>query len=38
MKEIFGMERSKEYYKFIEANFHLGKDRVLEQWIDNLHH
>ena len=34
MKELFGAEKSKEYFKFIEANFKLGRDKIIEKWLD----
>ena len=33
MKEIFGSERSAEYFKFITENFHEGEAGIIEKWI-----
>ena len=33
MKELFGEEKSKELFKFIEENFHLGQEKIVEKWI-----
>lgn len=33
MKQIFGPERSSEYYKFINEHFEEGEDAILEKWI-----
>lgn len=34
MKDLFGPERSKQYFKFIENNFKLGQDAIIEKWIE----
>ena len=33
MKELFGEDKSKELFKFIEENFELGQERIVEKWI-----
>ena len=33
MKELFGQERSKELFKYIEENFELGQEKIVEKWI-----
>ena len=33
MKELFGEEKSKDLFKFIEENYDLGQDRIVEKWI-----
>ena len=33
MKELFGDEKSKELFNFIEVNFELGQDKMVEKWI-----
>ena len=33
MKEIFGNERSAEYFKFINENFQEGEAAIIEKWI-----
>lgn len=33
MKEMFGEGNGKEYFKFIEANFALGEQEILNKWI-----
>ena len=32
MKEIYGNEEAKIYYKFIEENFELGEERIIQKW------
>ena len=34
MKDIFGKDRSSEYYKFIEENMELDEDAIIEKWIN----
>ena len=34
MKDLFGVERSKEYFRFIEANFELGREAIIEKWLE----
>jgi hypothetical protein len=33
MKDLFGNEDSKAYYKFIEENFELGEEQIIQKWI-----
>ena len=33
MKDLFGEEKSKELFKFIEENYDLGQDKIVEKWI-----
>lgn len=33
MKELFGEDKSKELFKFIEENFELGQEKIVEKWI-----
>ena len=33
MKELFGDDKSKELFKFIEENFELGQEKIVEKWI-----
>ena len=39
MKDLFGPERSKEYFRFIEENFAQGRNAIIEKWleIENKH-
>ena len=37
MKEMFGDGNGKEYFKFIEDNFQLDEQAILDKWIE-LHH
>ena len=34
MKEIFGDNKSAEIFKFIEQNFQLGQEKIIEKWIN----
>lgn len=34
MKDIFGEDKTKELFKFIEANFSLGQEKIIEKWIE----
>jgi hypothetical protein len=34
MKELFGSSRAKNYFKFIEGNFSIGRDAIIEKWIE----
>lgn len=33
MKDLFGNDKSKELFKFIEENFDLGQEKIVEKWI-----
>jgi hypothetical protein len=35
MKEIFGEDKTKELFKFIEANFSLGQEKIIEKWLES---
>jgi len=35
MKDIFGEEKSKEYYQFIEKNFQQGAEKIIQMWIEH---
>jgi len=37
MKEMFGEGNGKEYFKFIEQNFNLGEQGILNKWIELNH-
>lgn len=34
MKEIFGDDKTKELFKFIEENYKLGQEKIVEKWIE----
>lgn len=34
MKEIFGKDQEKELYQFIDKNFSLGQEAIVQQWIE----
>ena len=34
MKEIFGSEKAADIFKFIDKNFDLGQERIIELWIE----
>ena len=33
MKELFGDQDSKKYFSFIEKNFDLGQEQIIEKYI-----
>ena len=34
MKEMFGVEQSKEYFDFINKNYALGQEGIIQKWIE----
>lgn len=34
MKDLFGNQNAKEYFKFIEANYELGQEAIIQKWIE----
>lgn len=34
MIELFGDNKSKEYFKFIQENFSQGKEKIIQLWLD----
>ena len=33
MIDLFGPERSSEYMKFVDKNFALGEEKIIDLWI-----